>query len=123
MPNTLITERPAAEQHPISSGASALLNGHYSPPPEDSEGRQWVRTSVLVQASVDDLYSLWRDLDRVPSWQEEITDVSTTGPTSSHWTMKHGDKTLEWDAEILADEPGKRIAWKSTGGEPEEAVK
>jgi uncharacterized membrane protein len=28
-----------------------------------------------------------------------------------------GDKTIEWDSEVLADEPGQRIAWSSIGGE------
>ncbi len=122
MANTLIlNEKPAAEAFPISAGASALLQGHYAPPPKDEDGKRWVRTSVLVQASAEELYSLWHDLERVPQWQEEITSVTVTGPKTSHWTMKHGDKTLQWDAEILADEPGKRIAWHSTAGDIDEA--
>ena len=35
--------------------------------------------------------------------------------------MKDGDKMLTWDAEIVADEPGKRIVWKSIDGDLEEA--
>jgi uncharacterized membrane protein len=31
--------------------------------------------------------------------------------------MRSGDKTVEWDSEIIADEPGRRIAWRSTGGD------
>ena len=31
------------------------------------------------------------------------------------------DKYIEWDSEILADEPGKRIAWRSIGGDSENA--
>jgi uncharacterized membrane protein len=122
MANTLIlTEKPAAEALPSSSGASALLNGHYAPPPKDEDGKRWVRTSMLVQATAPELYSLWRDLERVPAWQEEMVSVTMTGAQTSHWTMKHGDKTVQWDAEILADEPGKRIAWHSTGGDIDEA--
>ena len=122
MTNTLIlNERPAAEELPRSSGASALLNGHYAPPPQDRDGKQWVRTSALVQASAAELYELWRDLESTPKWQEEITSVVMTGPVTSHWTMKHDDKTVEWDAVILNDEPGKRIAWRSTAGDIEEA--
>ena len=122
MANTLIlTEKPGAEALPNSAGASALLKGHYAPPPKDEGGKRWARTSALVQASAEELYVLWRDLERVPQWQEEIVSVAVTGPKTSHWTMKHGDKTVEWDAEILADEPGKRIAWHSTGGDIDEA--
>jgi uncharacterized membrane protein len=35
--------------------------------------------------------------------------------------MGSGDKTIEWDSEILADEPGRRIAWRSVGGESDNA--
>lgn len=122
MANTLLlSEKPGAEKLPLSSGASSLLNGHYAPPPKDGDGKQWVRTSALVQARAEDLYKLWRDLERVPEWQEEVTSVSVTGPRTSHWSLLHKDKTLQWDAEILADEPGERIAWRSTGGDIEEA--
>ena len=31
--------------------------------------------------------------------------------------MKSGDETIEWESEILADEPGKRIAWRSILGD------
>jgi uncharacterized membrane protein len=31
--------------------------------------------------------------------------------------MQTGDKTLEWNSEILAAEPGRRLAWKTTDGD------
>jgi uncharacterized membrane protein len=34
---------------------------------------------------------------------------------------KGKDKTIEWDSEILNDEPGHRIAWRSIGGESDNA--
>ena len=58
--------------------------------------------------------------------------MTRTGETTSHWVMrqadddddgqeKHTDKTIEWDSEILRDEPGRRIAWRSIGGESDNA--
>jgi uncharacterized membrane protein len=49
--------------------------------------------------------------------------VLETGPMTSHWVMNPGDgsSTVEWDAEVLADEPGKRIAWRSIGGDVDQA--
>jgi uncharacterized membrane protein len=35
--------------------------------------------------------------------------------------MRKGDKTVEWDSELLADEPGKRLAWRSIGGDLDNA--
>ena len=59
---------------------------------------------------------MWSDLENVPQWQEQIVSVTRTGERTSHWTMRAGDKTVEWNSEILAAEPGRRIAWKSTMG-------
>jgi len=56
-----------------------------------------------------------------PVWQEQITQVVVTGDRTSHWVMESGGKTIEWDSEILADEPGKRIAWRSIGGDSDNA--
>jgi uncharacterized membrane protein len=35
--------------------------------------------------------------------------------------MESNGKLTEWDSEILADEPGKRIAWRSIGGSVQNA--
>lgn len=103
------------------SGASAILDGRYLPPPQDGDGQRWVRTSVIIQATPQALYARWRDVQSSTQWRGQTIDVHSTGDATLHWTMKVGDKTIEWDSEILADEPGKRIAWRSTGGDLEEA--
>jgi uncharacterized membrane protein len=76
----------------------------------------WARATALVQGTPRDLYALWRDVESAPRWQESIADVIATGPTTSHWALKSDGKIIEWDSEILADEPGRRIAWHSVGG-------
>lgn len=119
--STALAEKPGADVLPERSGASVLFEGRYMPPPEDKDGKLWARTTALVQANPLALYELWRDVESAPLWQEEIAEVCKTGPTTSHWVMKSGDKTIEWDSEVLADEPGKRIAWRSIGGESENA--
>lgn len=127
-----LNEKPNAEPLPATASAGVILNGRYLPPPEDKDGKIWVRTSALIQGSAEDLYSLWRDIEAAPLWQEQIERVSRTGETTSHWVMrraddnddgqdKHTDKTIEWDSEILRDEPGRRIAWRSIGGESDNA--
>src|ERR1700710_416650 len=115
-----LTEKPN-ELPPRAGSAGVILDGHYAPPPEDKDGKLWVRTSALILASPEQLYKIWRDVEAIPLWQEEITSVISTGGKTSHWSMKSGDETIEWDSEILADEPGKRIAWRSIGGESENA--
>jgi uncharacterized membrane protein len=118
-----LTELPKADVLPVVSGAAALFNGHYAPPPADEHGKVWARTSVIVQAHPKKLYEMWHDLEAIPAWQERIVEVRKTGEATSHWVMRDepGDKVFEWDAEILADEPEKRIAWRSIGGDLENA--
>ncbi len=107
---------------PLSErSAGVLLEGHYMAPPEDRDGKTWVRATALVQGSPAELYALWRDLESAPKWQEMITDVIATGPSTSHWVMRANGKTIEWDSEILADEPGRRIAWRSVAGDSNNA--
>jgi uncharacterized membrane protein len=116
-----LTEKPYAEELPTTGAAGMLLNGRYLPPPEDKDGKLWVRTSALVQAAPEDLYTIWRNVEQAPAWQEQTTRVVKTGERTSHWVMETDGKTIEWDSEILADEPGKRIAWRSTGGDSDNA--
>jgi uncharacterized membrane protein len=121
---TQLTEKPNAEETLVHLGASTILDGRYLPPPTDKDGKLWVRTSAVIQADPDQLYTLWRDIESIPLWQEEICSVTSTGEFTSHWTMnsgKSGDKNIEWDSEILADEPGQRIAWRSIAGESNNA--
>jgi uncharacterized membrane protein len=116
-----LNERPNFEELPKAAASAVIQNGRYLPPPEDKDGKQWIRTSALVQASAEDLYTLWRDIESAPRWQEQIREVVRTGPRTSHWVMTSGDKTIEWDSEILNEEPGKRIVWRSIGGDSDNA--
>jgi len=122
-----LNEKPKAEPLPEASSAGVVLNGRYLPPPEDNDGRLWVRTTALIHADAEQLYALWRNLEAAPQWQEQIERVTVTGEKTSHWVMRPGtkddktEKTIEWDSEILKDEPGQRIAWRSIGGDSENA--
>jgi uncharacterized membrane protein len=117
----VLNEKPNAEERPATGAASTFLDGHYLPPPDDKDGKLWVRTSALIQANTDDLYALWRDVEAAPAWQEQITRVIATSERTSHWVMESDARAIEWDSEILADEPGRRIAWRSIGGESDNA--
>jgi uncharacterized membrane protein len=116
-----LKEKPNAEQLPSALSAGMAVGGKYIPPPEDRDGRSWVRTTALIQAEPDTLYRMWSDLGNVPQWQEQIVQVTSTGPRTSHWTMRAGDKTLQWNYEVLAAEPGRRIAWRSVDGDIHQA--
>jgi uncharacterized membrane protein len=116
-----LKENPYAEKLAATGASGTILDGRYLPPPEDKDGKLWVRTSTLIQATPQDLYGMWRNVEAAPNWQEQITKVVATGERTSHWVMETDGKTIEWDSEVLADEPGTRIAWRTIGGESDNA--
>jgi len=116
-----LMEKPSAEQVPCSASAAVVLDGRYLPPPQDKDGKIWARASAIIQANSDELYALWRGVENAPKWQEQITSVRQTSDVISHWIMESDGEKMEWDSEILADEPGKRIAWRSIGGDSSNA--
>lgn len=117
-----LKERPGIEQQVGRSlGANVTEDGRYMPPPADADGKQWVRTSVLIKGEPRSLYGMWRNIEAVPLWQEQIVSVTPTGEKTSHWVMQTPTGTIEWDSELMADEPGRRIAWRSIGGDSQNA--
>jgi uncharacterized membrane protein len=111
-----VKETPHAETLPRVGSAGVMENGRYMPPPADKDGKTWVRTSALIQASPLDCYELWRNHAAIPMWQEQIKEVRVNGKTS-HWVMDADGKTTEWDEELMQDEPGKRMAWRTLQGD------
>jgi uncharacterized membrane protein len=74
-----------------------------------------VTRSVVINASPQELYSYWRDFEKLPTFMKHLESVRLTGERQSHWVAKApAGTTVEWDAEITADEPNRRIAWRST---------
>src|ERR1700743_808344 len=95
-------EKTNAEPLTRAVGGGVVVEGKYIPPPEDRDGRSWVRTTAHVQADPQTLYDMWSDLENIPQWQEQIVSVTRTGDRTSHWTMQAGDQTIEGNSEILA---------------------
>lgn len=76
-----------------------------------------VERAVVVNKPTAEVYRFWRDFENLPRFMSHLEDVDTTTDGRSHW-IATGPLGLrvEWDAELIADEPGKLIAWKSLDG-------
>ena len=72
--------------------------------------------STTVGKSPEEVYSYWRDLTKLPLFMAHLdsVQVSDMDRSRSHWqaTAPFG-RTVEWDAEIVEDVPGKHLAWRS----------
>ncbi|HET6615074.1 MAG TPA: SRPBCC family protein [Dehalococcoidia bacterium] len=73
-----------------------------------------VEREIVVQAPADTVYQVWRNFENFPNFMSNIDAVTETGNGRSRWRAKGPlGSAAEWDAEILVDEPGRAIAWRS----------
>jgi uncharacterized membrane protein len=78
-----------------------------------------VRKSVTVNRSPDEVYQFWRNLENLPRFMIHVESVTVAADGRSHWVVKApAGATVEWDAEIVEDQPGELIAWRAVSGSP-----
>jgi uncharacterized membrane protein len=75
-----------------------------------------VRTSVTIRRSREDVYRYWRDLENLPVFMRHLDSVTETDGHSLWRARGPAGARLEWEAEIVADRPGERLAWRSLEG-------
>jgi uncharacterized membrane protein len=75
-----------------------------------------VRT-IIVDRPADDAYRFWHNFENLPRIMTYLESVRYMGERRTHWIAKGPAETLiEWDAEIVADEPNRLIAWRTVEG-------
>lgn len=73
-----------------------------------------VRSVATVGRPADELYRFWRDPLNLPRFMTSLESVRPLDDRRAEWTLKPPvGPTIEFVAEITADEPGRRIAWRS----------
>lgn len=104
--------------------ARAITGGYRHAPGERNAGASVaygrgarIDKTVTIAREVEELYGFWRDLANLPDIMSHLVDVTEIDPRRSHWVAR-GPKgyTAEWEAEIIDDTPGERIAWRSVSG-------
>lgn len=79
----------------------------------DDDGIRLTR-AVTVATDPETAYRTWRDLPGLPRFMGHLASVEETGPRTSRWTaLAPGGRTVTWDAEIVDDVPGERLAWRA----------
>ncbi len=74
---------------------------------------------MLIHKPPEQLYAFWRDFENLPKIMTHLAEVKRLDDGRSHWlatVQKLGGMRLEWDAEVTADEPNRRIGWRSLPG-------
>jgi uncharacterized membrane protein len=76
-----------------------------------------VRKSVTVNRSPEEVYSFWRDFQNFPRFMQHLQSVETTEGGRSRWRARGpAGKPVEWQAEMVTDEPNRAISWRSVEG-------
>jgi uncharacterized membrane protein len=72
--------------------------------------------TTTIRKPAPEVYAFWRDLQNLPTFMAHLEQVRGTGDRTSHWSASAPfGKNVEWDAEIIDEVPGEKIAWRSTG--------
>ena len=75
-----------------------------------------VEKSVIIDRPASELYSYWRNLTNLPNFMGHLKSVTNKNEdgTVTHWVANAPlDLSVEWDAEIIKEEPDHLIAWRS----------
>jgi len=82
-----------------------------------SAAQQPVRRSTTIARPPAEVYRFWRDFQNLPKFMVHLESVETLDSTHSYWRARSvGNKTFEWNAEIVEDRENELISWRTVGG-------
>lgn len=86
-------------------------------------GRNRTRGGVRVEyvttinRPIGEVYEAWKDFERFPTFMRHLETVEVLSDRRSRWRARApAGATVEWQAEIVEDRPGERLAWRSLDG-------
>ena len=76
-----------------------------------------VTATVDIAREREEVYAFWRNLANLPRIMPHLDSVQVLDEIHSHWVAKGpAGARVEWDAEIIDDEPNERLAWRTVEG-------
>jgi uncharacterized membrane protein len=75
-----------------------------------------VESSVTINRPAGELFKFWRDFANLPRFMHHLENVQVIDEKHSRWVAKAPfGMSVQWDAEIINEEPDALIAWRSIG--------
>jgi len=100
---------------PPAGGRAGHDEGSYQLP-ETVDGTRLLSAIITVNKPVEEVYAFWKNPQNFPLFMQNLESVKVSTPNRAHWKVKApAGLSIEWDAELIQDEPNERIAWKSVG--------
>ncbi|MCF1510160.1 SRPBCC family protein [Streptomyces glomeratus] len=82
----------------------------------DEDNALEAHAAITINRPRAQVYRFWHDFSNLPRFMDHLESVEPRGQGRSHWRTRGPLKrTVEWDADIVEDRPGKLIAWQSVG--------
>lgn len=76
-----------------------------------------VEHEIVVNRPREELYRIWRNLENLPVFMENLVSVHEVDDKHSIWVAKAPAGTvIKWDAEIINDVENELIAWQTVEG-------
>jgi len=75
-----------------------------------------IQKSIEIEAPISKFYNQWTQFEEFPHFMEGVERVQQMDDKHLHWVAEIGGKHKEWDAEIVDQQPDRRISWRSTSG-------
>lgn len=76
-----------------------------------------VEKTVTINKSAEELYRYWHNFENLPTFMKHLKSVTVSSEQRSHWIASAPlGQSVEWDAEIIKDDPNHLIAWASVEG-------
>jgi uncharacterized membrane protein len=73
-----------------------------------------VRQTITINVAPAELYGFWKNVENLPLFMEHLESVSKVNERVSHWVAKApAGACVESDAEIIDDQPERRIGWRT----------
>ncbi len=78
--------------------------------------------SIEIDLPVSAVYNQWTQFEDFPHFMEGVERVTQLDDRRLHWVADIAGTHEEWDAEIVDQEPDRRISWRSTSGTKNDGV-
>jgi len=75
-----------------------------------------VDAAIEVGVPVKTAYNQWTQFEEFPQFMEGVDEVTQLDDRQLHWAATVAGRHAEWDAQIVEQEPDRRIAWESIDG-------
>ena len=112
-------ERAIAKRSPLGAalaagGGALVYNGLR---PRTRSNGVHLQAAFTINRRPEELYREWRRLENLPTFMTHLQSVRVIDNRRSEWTARGPlGRTFSWEAEIVDEQDGKFIVWRSMPG-------